>query len=112
MKKDKSPNYLLIIINLLLVIIYQLFQHCSLIKDCHNKQEFRLRQILTEKGLYRYVVLRENKKLTRSDGKQWTDHLKSDFKRGRGGGGGGGGEKQNKTARENAPHKKSQVKPT
>ena len=60
-------------------------------------------------GLYRYVVLRENKTLTRSDGKQWTDHLKSDFK---GGGGGGGGEKQNKTARENPPSKKSQVKPT
>ena len=67
--------------------------------------------ILAEKGLDRYIVLREKKKLTRSDGKQWTDHLKSDFK---GGGGAGGGEKQNKTARENVPppQKKSQVKPT
>ena len=103
MKKDTSPNYLLIIINLLLVIIYQLLHHCSLTKTVTKNKEFRLRQILTEKGLYRYIVLRENKKLTRSDGKQWTDHLKSDFK---GGGGGGGGEKQNKTARENAPPKK------
>ena len=74
-------------------------------------QQIRVSASITEKGLYRYVVLRENKTLTRSDGKQWTDHLKSDFK---GGGGGGGGEKQNKTAREPPPPptKKSQVKPT
>ena len=75
-------------------------------------QQIRVSASITEKGLYRYVVLRENKTLTRSDGKQWTDHLKSDFK---GGGGGGGGEKQNKTARETTPPpptKKSQVKPT
>ena len=63
-------------------------------------QQIRVSASITEKGLYRYVVLRENKTLTRSDGKQWTDHLKSDFK---GGGGGGGGEKQNKTARETPP---------